>query len=167
MNKTQYAKHLGVSKQYIGRLIKDGKLTPLPNGRIDEVAADKQLSRNLSPAKAKIPIPDSGTNTVREIDLDDDNISLTDARKAYEIVKTKLLQLELDLKEKKVLDADEVEKALFETGRTIRDAIQNMPARICSSLPCDEKIRFAVENQMKTEIHNILVMLSDDLKVGK
>ncbi|MDQ1275062.1 MAG: hypothetical protein QG610_635 [Euryarchaeota archaeon] len=167
MTQSEFAKHLGVSKQYVSKLIKEGKLHTEKNGQIDPLKAEKELSRNIGPVRVKIPaqaepLP-NGIKAGGEIDLDKPDISFIEARTAHEIVKTKLAQLELDLKEGQLLWKDDVEKLSFETGRYVRDAILNLPNRVCPGLPCPEDIRFKVEHALKTEIHIFLSQLSDDL----
>ncbi len=61
MNRSEYARHLNVHRSYIFKLVKQGKLTPEPDGSIDPDKADVELSKSV-PLGEKIIQKDTSPN---------------------------------------------------------------------------------------------------------
>lgn len=46
ITQSEYARRHGWSQSYISKLVSQGKITPLPNGRINPATADRELESN-------------------------------------------------------------------------------------------------------------------------
>lgn len=63
VSQADYARHRGCSPTAVRKAIKDGRIEPLPDGRIDPITADEQWERNTrrrsGQASAGVPPPPS------------------------------------------------------------------------------------------------------------
>lgn len=123
ITQAEYARNKGLSKQYISKLVKQGKLQ-LVDGRIDEESADEILC-----------LSDRG------IKIDDDSENTQDLHKRYlkarlkfEENRARILELEREEKEQSLIPVEEVKKTLFTKGRVVRDALLNVPDRVSAEL---------------------------------
>jgi transcriptional regulator with XRE-family HTH domain len=54
MRQSDFARVMNVSKQTVSQWVKEGKITPRPDGLVDAEAAVRQLVRNLDPARLRV-----------------------------------------------------------------------------------------------------------------
>lgn len=134
MNGTQkeYADHIGKSKQYVNKLVKQGKINLEPDGSVDFAKADFSLNRNT--------ISGVGQNSDRgdrgEPPLDPPSSSnragggpsYNDARTAREAYQAKMAKLEYEQKVGLVVNKRDVENAMVGAGRAIRQKMDALPA---------------------------------------
>ncbi len=176
MTKKEYSEHRGCSKAYISKLIKTGKITIEYGDKIDPEKADIVLGpiKNQGLAIESVSRKEENSKSCQQkVQI----ISLTEAleisasqiisaENLYEAQKYKEVYTALTKKAEyeKIIGSltmrDEIKKELFETDRIIRDKIQNIPQRICPSLPCSDEVRFMVEQHLKIEIQSILESIS-------
>lgn len=161
MTKSQFAKELKISKPRISQLIKAG-LPVGSDGSIDAKAALKWYRRNVG-AKSEaskvvtvMPVSDAvesdavepatvelGTNGSSVTKLgaaEEGNDSYYEARRKREWLRYEKESLELARLTGQLVDAAEVEAAAFNTWRTERDALQNLPAQIAPIIAAELKI---------------------------
>lgn len=143
LNQAQYAKHRGVSKMAISKLVKQGLIT-IKNGKIDPVKADKELKANLHPSHVKSS-PENGKKGGRPKGIhtprtpsqpsapseqpQNPGASFASSRAAKEFIKAKMLKNELDIQNGKLVDAEEVLFALKDLHLEIRNGIRAIPAK--------------------------------------
>ena len=123
VTQSEYAKAKGVSKQYISKIVKQGKLQ-LVDGRIDEELADEILC--LSDRVSKIDDDSENTQDLHK--------RYWKARLKFEENRARILELEREEKEQSLIPAEEVRKTLFTKGRMLRDAFLNIPDRVAAEL---------------------------------
>jgi hypothetical protein len=131
MNQAEYARHRGVSRQYVNELVRTGRLK-LRNGRIDPVLGDKAIAENsvrlpvggLTSAKTvdQIDSAEAGDRTIQEngtrahnaaeIDNGSPLGGLTKAKTATEVVRRKFAELRLAEREGELL-----RQRIYETMR--------------------------------------------------
>ena len=130
VTQSEYAKAKGVSKQYISKIVKQGKLQ-LVDGRIDEELADEILC--LSDRVSKIDDDSENTQDLHK--------RYWKARLKFEENRARILELEREEKEQSLIPAEEVRKTLFTKGRVVRDAFLNIPDRVAAEIAgiSDEK----------------------------
>lgn len=160
-----YAKRRGVSRQYIGKLVREGVL-PLTNGKIDPDQADSILEARREPARpsknddadvggASLPVP-NGKRGVASADLP---TLLLKTRIKRETERAKLLEIKARVEAGKYVDADEVRAAAFSKARSVRDRLQAIPDRIDAVIAA-ETDRRKVHELLSEEIAKALEDLS-------
>jgi hypothetical protein len=154
-----YARHRGVSHVAVKKAIDTGRITPLPDGTIDPVAADAQWAANTTPtrrsataetqvtpqlAAAARAIPQAAASASsrpqREIAdpptpaLSTGGTSLLQARTVNEVVKAQTNKVRLARLKGELVDRSQAVAHVFKLARAERDAWLNWPARISAQM---------------------------------
>ncbi len=156
LTQKDYAAQRKVSKQYIGKLVKEGVLQ-LKNGKIDPVQADGILEARREPARqthkqhteqrAMLGAAQSAPAQTRSISDTELPTLLLKTRIKSESEKAKLLEIKAKVEAGKYVDVDEVRAAAFKQARTVRENILILADRLA---PVLASISDA------TEVHRIL-----------
>lgn len=140
MTQAEYARHRQVSKQFIGKLVKTGRIT-LVDGKVDAALTDASLAQNLAPdrggkggapkeSRPEIPAPaDVGGN------------SYTFERARREGVERQLKQLELDRQLGTVVEFQAFAKGMEEAASACRKECEGMIARLPSLVAAEHDVR--------------------------
>lgn len=167
MSQKAYAARCGVSKQYIGKLVRKGVL-PLTDGKIDPAVADAILAARREPARQQYRQPDAEQSAGQQIPATAPPRSLTAAelptlllktRIKSETEKAKLLEIKAKVESGRSVDVDVVKAAAFRRGRIIRDGMLAIPDRI-DAIVAIETDRRKVNQIMTDEITRVLEELS-------
>ena len=150
-----YARHRGVSHVAVKKAIDTGRITPLPDGTIDPVAADAQWAANTTPTRRSVAaepreepqapaaardIPQASAKVVRESAepptpaLSTGGTSLLQARTVNEVVKAQTNKVRLARLKGELVDRSQAVAHVFKLARAERDAWLNWPARISSQM---------------------------------
>lgn len=158
-----YARHRkargldGGTHEAVRYAIKTGRITALPDGRIDPEQADAQWEQTTSPRATAIGshpvqgarrLPALGRQagahpavsrsvqppTFSEPTLGSGASSLGTARAIREQFLARLAKLEYEERVGKLISRDEVQVAEFNATRIIRDGLQNIPDRVCGAI---------------------------------
>lgn len=159
LTKSAYARRIEVSPQYVSKLIKQGKLVPEEDGRLDPVKADAQIKALRHPERDQFR-----TSMVPEADAEGQPQEYGNYQKARTIqaaYKARLTQLEYEMLSGEVVKKAEVKTALFVAARTTRDSILAIPKRI-SALLAGESDRHKIEKLLRGELQQALTTLSED-----
>lgn len=158
-----YAKHRGVTTGTVLAAINDGRLEGAWNRRgpgyqINVELADRAWARNTDSGSG---FPAHAKNLADEPETDDDEpISYAQARAQHERFKARLAQLELEEREKKLVQADEVKREAFRVARQVRDSMLNIADRVAAELAAETN-QFRVHQRLTHEIRRAL----EDLKL--
>ncbi len=168
LSQREYARRRGVRHSAVQRAIAEGRITTLPDGRIDPALADRQWAENtITPAG--------------------DGSKLLRARTVYMVSKAGLADMQLKRLAGELLPTAEVKIAAFNAARRIRDACMNIPTRCCGAAAAEirramEEVGMpaemaasiagklnlaAVEMILSAEIRTVLNMLADNLEKEK
>ena len=155
-----YARHRGVSHVAVKKAIDTGRITPLPDGTIDPVAADAQWAANTTPTRRSVaaepqeaPQPaaaaartipqasaSASTRPQREVaepptpSLSTGGTSLLQARTVNEVVKAQTNKVRLARLKGELVDRSQAVAHVFKLARAERDAWLNWPARISAQM---------------------------------
>ena len=147
-----YARHRGVSHVAVKKAIDTGRISPLPDGTIDPIAADAQWAQNtLQPRKATTTAklsatkPRSATATAEATPQRDSadgstpplptgGTSLLQARTVNEVVKAQTNKVRLARLKGELVDRNQAVAHVFRLARTERDAWLNWPARVSAQM---------------------------------
>ncbi len=138
LTQKEYADRKGWSKQYVNQLVKKGRI-PLQGGKIDPVVADAALARDRDPTRAPPFRTDSMAqatppNAPGQPDPTGLHGSFAKARAVREHYRALRERLEYDRLVGKLVVVQEVEDAVFEATRDIRDSFEGAAARIGNTI---------------------------------
>ena len=158
-----YAKVRGLSPEYIRRLIAKGVIPEKccrefgKRWRINPECADKALDENLSQINRK---KSKQAKVIKIAGFE--KLTFSQARARKERYLSALRKLEFEEKTGQLISKAEVEQAAFNTARTVRDALLNIPDRI-SAILAAEADEFKVSEILTDEIRQALEILSKQL----
>jgi hypothetical protein len=136
IKKSEYARKSGVSKSYISKLIRQGKIA-LCDDLIDE---DKMTAR---------------TDLKRQ---------LLEAKLNNEIFKGQILKAKSDALAKEYVSAEDVKNVVNARSKIIRDTLLQIPDRVSSAIASLKDVS-EIHALLMTEIRNTLFKLSNDTTV--
>jgi hypothetical protein len=155
ISQAEWARRHGFSKQYVGKLISQGKIK-LVNGMIDERTANAVLENQRDPS---LPLRRTGDGTYEQRNEMHDLLVKTKLKN--EIERGKLLEAIVRSETGELISAEKVRQAMFAKGRIIRDGMMNIPDRI-SSLLANENDAAKIHEILSKEIREVLTELSRD-----
>lgn len=147
MTQADFAKQQHVSRQYIHKLVKEGKIV-LHEGKINPEQAKLVVNVLERPSK----------NSEECINLSKE---LLKARVQNEKTKGQLLDIKLKQESEELVNADDIRKALFNKARTIRDTLLNIPDRIAPVLATIDNTH-EIHEMLTAEITQALEELAQD-----
>ena len=169
MNQSEYARHRGVSKQYINKLVKEGVI-PIRKKGIDPEVADAILLARSHPMKGverkyrTVQNRSSkGLNEERSL-----GIALMKLKIKNEMMKAKLLEVQHGIASGKLMEADELEEVIFNHARPTRDLLLSIPDRVDAQIAAmneAEEIRTLLLKEM-TQAMEPMERLPKALKAG-
>lgn len=154
-----YAKHRGVTTGTVLAAINNGRLEGTWNRRgpgyqINVELADEQWARNTDSGSG-YPAQVRNQGGEQLATDGDQPISYAEARAQHERFKARLAQLELEEREKKLVQADEVTREAFRVARQVRDAMLNIADRVAAELAAETN-QFKVHQRLTQEIRRAL-----------
>ena len=84
-----------------------------------------------------------------------ETMTYAEARAQHERFKARLAELELDTREAKLVNADDVKRESFKAARQVRDAMLNIPDRVAGELAAESN-QFKVHQRLVKEIRRAL-----------
>ena len=130
MSQVDYARHRGVSKQAVGKMVRDGRIpTQLHAGRkmIDPAEADFALGASRSRVSSG---PDEASGrTGPERDARTSSSGLTKARTDTETYRAKIAELEYNERVGRLIPLDDASRAMERCAEMMVRAIDQLPTR--------------------------------------
>lgn len=151
IEKKDYAKKNKFTRTYLYRKIKELGI-PIQGTKIDAAAADRLFKKNSDPARAKFRKAGG--------DIGGD-LSFSKARAKRETYRAAMEQLAYERTIGSLVDIQKVEAEAFRTGRTVRDAMLNIPSRICGVVAAETDQR-KIHEILTKEIRQALEGLNED-----
>ena len=128
ISQAEWARRQGFSKQYVGKLIKLGKIK-LTDGKIEEYTANAELE-----SQRNVDLPQHRKGGGTYFVHDDIHKLLVKTKLKNEIEKGKLLEARVKAETGELVPIDDVRSTFYAKGRIVRDGILNIPDRISSLL---------------------------------
>jgi hypothetical protein len=131
LSQRAYARHRGMALSAVQKAISSGRISTLPDGRIDSDVADGEWEANTNARPAR-----------RQQDDDQDAFGAAQyskARAVREHYQARLAKLEYEEKVGNLVSKDEVKIAQFNIDRQRRDAMLNIADRVCASIAAEVK----------------------------
>jgi hypothetical protein len=158
ISQSEWARRQGFSKQYVSKLIKQGKIK-LMDGMINEEIANSVLMKQRDPS---LPLQRKSDGIYEQRDDIYDLIARTKLKN--EIERGRILEARAKAEIGRLVSVEEVKKVAFARGRIIRDGLMNIPDRI-SSLLADENDAAKIHEILSKEIREVLEELSRNTDV--
>lgn len=149
ISQAEWARTQGFSRQYVNKLVKNGTIR-LIHGKVDPEQAARDLEPTYDPARplqrkglpleaaaapgAPSPATGRASSTLSDMPAGDVTAMYQKARLKCEMLKAKLLENREKVETGKLIDAEEVEKAAFDFGRSIRAAWEAWPNRVAGPM---------------------------------
>jgi hypothetical protein len=159
LTKHAFAKRIGVDTTYIDKLVKDGKLSTLKDGRLALDQALREMKDFADPAQPKRGKGKKGLK-LPKIGSDPNTVTFADVKKAKEFYGSQLQRLKYELESGRLVDAASVKKAAFDQYRIVRDTLLAIPDRI-SSLIAAERSAEKVHELLTREIRLAVEAITD------
>lgn len=158
---THYAKHRGCTPQAVFDAIKKGRLVesiePTPTGRylVDVELADAEWSANTDTGTGSAAHAKNAPMLPTLPAEPGEAMTYAEARAQHERFKARLAELELETRESKLVNADDVKRESFKAARQVRDAMLNIPDRVAGELAAESN-QFKVHQRLVKEIRRAL-----------
>lgn len=126
-----YARHRKMALSAVQKAISTGRISTLPDGRIDSDVADDEWEANTNARPAR-----------RQQDDDQDVFGAAQyskARAVREHYQARLSKIEYEEKIGSLVSKDEIKIAQFNIDRQRRDAMLNIPDRVCAIIAAEMK----------------------------
>ncbi len=150
-----YAGHRGVALSAVQKAISSGRVSTLPDGRIDSELADVEWERNTTryaPAVTRRGQEDEGEAFGAS--------QYTKARTVREHYQARLAKIEYEERVAKLVPKDEVQVAAFNKFRQFRDHMLNIPDRVAAMVAAETEAAKCYEI-LATEIRRALNEFAD------
>lgn len=153
ISQSEWARRQGFSKQYVGKLIKQGKIK-LVNRMIDEYTANAELEM-----RRNIDLPRQRKSQGSYFVQDDMHSLLIKTKLKNEIEKGKLIEAEVKERLGELISVSDVKKVFYAKAKAVRDGILNVPDRI-SSLLATMNDPAEIHKVLSRELRQVLEELS-------
>lgn len=158
VTQAEFAKLIDKNKSYVTRLKQAGRLVLTEDGLVDLEASHARLAETADPGRA--PQGGAGQPPVKVT-------SYNDARTRNELAKAQTAELELAVKQGKLVDADEARLFAADLAASFRAALEILPDRLAPELVALKDTE-AVRAVLVEEFERVLTDLSDKIaKWGK
>ena len=157
MSKAAYARHRGVSREYIHKLDKQGRLPKTPDGkRVDVASADVALDAIANPAFADKAANGRGEATLPTGDAAQGAAqTYGEARAERERLKARREALELQRLQGLLVDREAVRNDVAAASTALRDQLLHLPGKLAPGL-AGETDRNRVQALLNRELRHIL-----------
>ena len=159
MKTGEFATLIGVSRQAVLAAIKRGRLSKSAS----KVGEQWQIDPELGPVEYAQNVdmtrrpPRKGHEPVIDGESDYPDFNESRAKRIY--YEAKLCEMEVKLREGKLVDVETIRNKSFKLGRQVRDAMLNIPDRISADLAA-EMDAFKVHARLTKEIREALTALA-------
>lgn len=155
MTQAEYARHIGKTKQYVGKLVRTGKLVLTPDGLLDSDVSDAARKGTADPARELAQNEAAGAVLTNE-----DAMSYTKARTQRELLKGQHEELKYRRAAGELVEVGAIESVLKDIFRDLRESLQGLPTitkgRLVSMV--DER---EIQVYLNGEIHTLLEDISN------
>ena len=138
LSQSKYAEHRNVTKGYIGRLVKEGRLH-LIKGKLNVKMADEELDNKSNDDKAP---------------------NYWSEKALHEKAKRELAELDLKLKSNQVVEVDQIGDHLDKIFSAVRQKLLGLPSKIAPLVQAEESIG-GVRIVLESAIFEVLSELSE------
>lgn len=154
ITQTEFAREIGVSKQYVCYLVKQG-VVELVNGMIDREQANEALQATRDPSQ---PLRRKNAENGERGNTSKLSTMLLKTRIKNEIERGKLLEAKAKAEIGELVAIEEVKREAFNTARVVRNNLLNVPDRVSellASITDAKKIHELLTKEIKTALESL------------
>lgn len=155
ITQTEFAREIGVSKQYVCYLVKQG-IVELKNGLVDREQANEALMTIQDPSQ---PLRrKNGENGDGRKNTSNLSTMLLKTRIKNEVERGKLLEAKAKAEIGELVSIEEVKTEAFNTARVVRNNLLNVPDRVSellASITDAKKIHELLTKEIKTALESL------------
>lgn len=156
ISQADYARRKGWSRAYVSKLVKAGRIT-LVEGKIEPLRADAEIEASANPAY------DSDNKVLSS--AGNQKIDYLQARAMREHYNAETAKLDYEVKAGLLVDRAAVEGQAFNTARAVREALTQIPARICGlvvAIDDADEIEKLLEDEINSALENLIQAVPRD-----
>lgn len=153
---TAAAEKLGLNKSTVSRQLRKFGLTRV-DGKVDLPAYEAARARDLNPLMARATQDEEPEPEFRQPAPPAAPRGLQGAATAHKALQAKLLQMELDERQGKLVSRAAVNRRLFIASRMLRDVLLALPSRLAGELAAMSdagEVRVRIDQEMRTALGN-------------
>lgn len=157
-SQADFAKQIGVTRQYVCKLVREGKITT-QNGKIVEAVALKEY-QILKYGTDSAPITD--TPSVKHLNTDKTAATgktIQNAKAVKETYVAKLKKREYEILEKEYIHIDQVLNDIETASAVVRSKLLALPSRLATDL--EGLIHSEIQTKLEDEINKCFIDLTD------
>ncbi|APR98656.1 hypothetical protein [Wolbachia endosymbiont of Folsomia candida] len=158
ITQTEFAKEIGVSKQYVCYLVKQG-IVELKNGLVDPEQANEALMTIRDPSQPlRRKNGENCENGKSRKNTNELSTMLLKTRIKNEIERGKLLEAKAKAEIGELVSIEEVKREAFNTARVVRNNLLNIPDRVSALLASmneAEKIHEKLTKEIRTALEEL------------
>ena len=166
ITQAELARRLGVTRQYINKLVRDGKIQKVGK-KIDYESACESIKMITDPARSKIsedkkeesvetPMPAKNSGGKRPP-------TFAEAKTMKEIYSAKLAKLKYEEEAQILIKKSDIYEKAHIVGRNIKQVLLSLPARVMEQLAVETDPR-KVNQILEKEVRDSLSSLEEELK---
>ena len=141
---------LGVSRQYNGKLVKEGKIKKVGR-KIDFESASKTLQKIADPARS------------RSSNQEPENISFAEAKTMKEVYQAKLARLKYEEESSKLVEKSIIEDRARDIAVTVKESLLMLPTKLMENLALESDPR-KINELLDREFREILASMAQEIK---
>ena len=163
ITQSELARRLGVSRQYIYKLVKSGKIKKVGK-KVDYESACESIKMISDPARSKLS--DKAEDVELSIDDGSDdkrNPTFAEAKTMKEIYSAKLAKLKYEEEAEILINKSQIYEKAHLVGRNIKQVLLSLPARVMEQLAVENDPR-VINTILEKEVRDSLSSLEEELK---
>lgn len=160
ISQSELARRLGVSRQYIYKLVKDGKLQRV-DGKIDFVAASETLKHLADPARPRKTkgLPDALAAPSEASRAP----TFAEAKTMKEVFNAKLARLKFEEESGKMIEKADIEDKARDIAVIVKESLLMLPNKLMEQLAVESDPR-EIHVMLDREIREILAEMANQIK---
>ena len=156
ISQAELARRLGVSRQYVGKLVKQGKIEKV-GAKIDFQAASAALKMLADPAR-----PRNTPDLLPDGSEGGDSTTFAEAKTMKEVYQAKLARLKFEEESGKLIEKAEIEDKARDIAVIVKESLLTIPNKMMEQLAVESDPR-KINVALDEEIRAILAELSDQI----
>lgn len=179
VSQAELARRLGVSRQYISKLVKEGKLElvgrkldaeasmAVLEGLSDPARPRKTSFASAPPAREVVPEQPAPASDPEGAIIKGEKRAPTfaEAKTMKEVYLAKMARLKFEEEAGRFLEKAEVERRAQEVGMVVRQNLLSLPSRLMDQLAAESDPR-EINALLEGEVREVLKMLAEELTNG-
>jgi transcriptional regulator with XRE-family HTH domain len=155
ITQAELARRLGVSRQYVGKLVRQGKIQRV-DGKIDLEVATGALRMLADPARPR--------NTPELLgEAEEDSTTFAEAKTMKEVYSAKLARLKFEEESGKLIERADIEDKARDVAVIVKESLLMLPNKLMEQLAVESDPR-EINVMLDREMREVLARMADQIK---